>query len=433
MPANNSENNNFTESAITLQPFMVLFVGVVASLLILIPLLPIGIPNLTYSFTSINGHAPKIYWYLSRSAGFIGLSILWVSMALGLSITNKLARLWPGAPTAFAIHEYASLLGLVFVLYHGLVLMGDHFVDFSLPKLMLPFSIAYRTIWIGLGQVCFYIWLITAASFYVRPWIGQKTWRLIHYVNFATYTMGFLHGINSGTDSTTQWAHGYYLISGTSLLALLAYRIYDAVLKKMPIRELVTQRIQDLSRIQISITYKPNTPKVKNVPQALLREQARRRTVSNASLETSVPITTPAPAAQPINLASAQMINAGHDQTSTTNKTGLQTSEKPRLEPHTPVPVNAPILASAVSTSKPKAAAPNWMVKYENNSPENKINVRIFKEPTTRPIEELQKYIETKQVEANTLIRKLKKDFFAIPVQPTAPNRKSRHLATTED
>lgn len=46
-------------------------------------------------------------------------------MVLGLGITNKMARLWPGAPTAFAIHEYVSLLGLV--------LMGDHFVDFSLP------------------------------------------------------------------------------------------------------------------------------------------------------------------------------------------------------------------------------------------------------------------------------------------------------------
>src|SRR5512147_329319 len=149
MPAHNSENNNFNESAITLQPFVVLFVGVIAGLLIVIPLLPAGIPNLTFSFTPINGHAPKIYWYLSRSAGFIGLSILWLSMALGLSITNKLARLWPGAPTAFAIHEYASLLGLVFVAYHGLVLMGDHFVDVSLPKLLTPFSIAYRTTWIG--------------------------------------------------------------------------------------------------------------------------------------------------------------------------------------------------------------------------------------------------------------------------------------------
>jgi len=217
MPPKKPENNVGMESAITLQPFVVLFVGVITSLLVLIPLLPIGIPNLTYAFTSVNGHAPKIYWYLSRSAGFIGLTVLWVSMALGLSITNKLARLWPGAPTAFAIHEYASLLGLLFVVYHGVVLMGDHFVDFSLPKLLLPFSIGYRTLWIGLGQVCFYAWLVVAISFYIRPKIGQKTWRVLHYVNFATYAMGLLHGMYSGTDGFTNWAHWYYLISGASL------------------------------------------------------------------------------------------------------------------------------------------------------------------------------------------------------------------------
>ena len=360
MSVNNSENNNLTESAITLQPFVVLFVGVIASLLIVIPLLPIGLPNLTFS---LSGHAPRIYWYLSRSAGFIGLSILWITMALGLSITNKLARVWPGAPTAFAIHEYSSLLGLVFAMYHGLVLIGDHFVDFSLPHLMLPFSIAYKTFWVGMGQVSFYVWLIVAISFYIRPLIGQKTWRLIHYINFATYTMGFLHGLNSGTDSHTQWAYWYYLISGTSLLALLAYRIYNAVVKKSSLGELVTQHVQNLSRLRITVSLKPLIPKT-----------------------TGTPVT-----ASP----SAQTTLEKHKQTAI----ATQTAEKHEPESQPPMPTGAPILASAISTPEPKTAAPNWVVKYENNSPENKINVRLFKEPTTRPIEELQKYIENKQTE----------------------------------
>ena len=40
-------------------------------------------------------------------------------MALGLGITNKMARLWPGAPAAFALHEYVSLLGLAFAVFHA--------------------------------------------------------------------------------------------------------------------------------------------------------------------------------------------------------------------------------------------------------------------------------------------------------------------------
>ena len=432
MPPNKPENNNLTESAITLQPFVVLFVGVIASLLIVIPLLPIGIPNLTFSFSSINGHAPKIYWYLSRSAGFIGLSILWVAMALGLSITNKLARLWPGAPTAFAIHEYASLLGLVFVAYHSLVLMGDHFVDFSLPKLLMPFSIAYRTTWMGLGQLCFYIWLITAASFYVRPWIGQKTWRLIHYVNFATYTMGLLHGLNTGTDSVTPWAHRYYWISGTSLVALLAYRIYDATLKKFSIRELISQRIQELSRIRISVTYKPIAPKVHGVPPALLREQARNPIIATDA--PSIPIAATAPVvAQLVSPAPVQAVTEDLKETVIAKKIELHTLEKPEPAQPTPALVTPPIMAVAKATPEPKSSASKWIEKYESNSGGNKINVRIFKEPTTRPIEELQKYIEAKQAEANTLILRLTKDFFAIPVQPTTPKRKKGQLIVWEE
>jgi hypothetical protein len=58
------------------------------------------LPNMAFS---LNGEAPKVFWYLARATAFASLSLLWVSMALGLSITNKMARLWPGAPAAFAM------------------------------------------------------------------------------------------------------------------------------------------------------------------------------------------------------------------------------------------------------------------------------------------------------------------------------------------
>ncbi|HSB00901.1 MAG TPA: hypothetical protein VLE49_09650, partial [Anaerolineales bacterium] len=202
MSIDQSENTKAGETLFGLQRYLMRFIAVVTVLLILIPLLPGLLSNLAYSFS---GEAPKLYWYLSRSAGFVALTILWASMVLGLGITNKLARRWPGAPAAFAIHEYVSLLGLAFAVYHGLVLMGDHFVDFSLPRLLMPFSIEYETFWVGLGQLGFYVWAIVTASFYVRRLIGQKTWRLIHFINFATYTMGVLHGLLSGTDSGVNW------------------------------------------------------------------------------------------------------------------------------------------------------------------------------------------------------------------------------------
>ena len=97
-------------------------------------LLPTWLPNMA---TSLTGTEPKVFWYLSRATAFVSLSILWLSMALGLGISNKMARLWPGAPAAFAIHEYVSLLGLAFALFHALILLGDHYINFTLAQFAL--------------------------------------------------------------------------------------------------------------------------------------------------------------------------------------------------------------------------------------------------------------------------------------------------------
>ena len=160
-------------------------------------------------------------------------------MALGLGITNKLSRIWPGLPATFAIHEYVSLLGLAFALFHALVILGDHYINFTLLQLMIPFStVDYRPFWVGVGQVGFYIWLIVSLSFYIRPVIGQKFWRLLHYLSFGMYFMGILHGIFSGTDTTLDWAQSYYWISAASLLFLFFVRIVGSLMDKLfPVRK----------------------------------------------------------------------------------------------------------------------------------------------------------------------------------------------------
>jgi predicted ferric reductase len=155
-------------------------------------------------------------------------------MALGLTITNKMARLWPGAPAAFAIHEYVSLLGLAFAVFHAIVILGDHYINFTLLQLLVPFSTKdYRPFWIGMGQIAFYTWAIIAATFYIRPLIGQKSWRFLHYGSFGMYLLGIFHGIFSGTDTSTGWAQNYYWYSAGILVFLLMYRILVVVIDKL--------------------------------------------------------------------------------------------------------------------------------------------------------------------------------------------------------
>jgi predicted ferric reductase len=185
--------------------------------------LPNWLPGLSQSLL---GSEPKAYWYLSRASAMVAYGLLWLSMALGLIITNRLARLWPGGPIAFDLHQFASLMGLAFALFHALILMGDKYINYDLAQVLVPFNSAgYKPIWVGLGQIGFYLLAIVGLSFYVRKRLGNRAWRLIHYLSFLTFALALLHGIFAGTDSTVVAIQIFYWATGAALLFLLVYRI----------------------------------------------------------------------------------------------------------------------------------------------------------------------------------------------------------------
>lgn len=227
----NTPQPNEYESSVNIQTFLVFLLASTIGLLLAVLVLPNWLPNLNFS---LGGDAPKAYWYLSRATAFASLSLLWLSMALGMGITNKMARTWPGAAAAFAMHEYVSLLGLAFAVFHAVVLLGDHYINFTFLQLLIPFStVDYRPLWVGIGQIGFYAWLIVALTFYIRSLIGQKTWRVVHYLSFAMYIMGLYHGLFSGTDVNAPWAQYYYWISGGSLLFLFVARVIGTIMDKL--------------------------------------------------------------------------------------------------------------------------------------------------------------------------------------------------------
>jgi predicted ferric reductase len=207
---------------------MAIAFGVICALIFL----PTGIPLFVNSSV---GASPKAYWYLTRGAAFVALGLLWVSMMLGLLITNKIARSWSGTPPAFALHEYVSLLGLAFAIFHALILIGDRYINYTLAQILLPFgSVNYHPFWVGVGQIGLYTWAIISATFYIRKGIGPKAWKIIHYASFFNFSITIIHGLASGTDTTLPWAQGIYWFLGGSFLFLTVYRIVSNLLPQKP-------------------------------------------------------------------------------------------------------------------------------------------------------------------------------------------------------
>lgn len=175
---------------------------------------------------SLAGTQPKVFWYLSRASAFVAFGLLWMSMVLGLAITNRLARLWPGGLTYTALHEHTSVLGLAFGVVHALFLLGDRYIGYTLPQLLLPFgNLDYRPAWVALGQAGLYLLIPVTLSFYLRRSLGPKMWRLVHAFSYAAFGLTLLHGLLAGTDSTAIGVLFFYWASFVSVAGLTAYRV----------------------------------------------------------------------------------------------------------------------------------------------------------------------------------------------------------------
>jgi predicted ferric reductase len=209
--------------AMPLHTLIIMLLAVALGALAAAIVLPNWLPGLSQSLL---GDEPKAYWYLSRASATVAYGLLWLSMASGLIITNKLARLWPGGPIAFDLHQFASLMGLAFALFHALILMGDKYINYNLAQVLVPFnSTGYKPVWVGLGQIGFYLLALVGLSFYVRKRLGNRTWRLIHYLSFLMFALALLHGIFAGTDTTVLAIRAFYWVTGVSLLFLFVYRV----------------------------------------------------------------------------------------------------------------------------------------------------------------------------------------------------------------
>ena len=176
----------------------------------------------------------KIYWYIARASGIISFVLLWLSMLIGLSLTGKLVP--GGYPMRIIneLHKFISLFGLLFILLHAFILIGDQYLLLKFWQILIPFTLFnYRPLSVGAGQVVFYLWLLLALSFYIKKHIGRHAWRIIHYLSFPAFWLVVLHGVFSGTDTGRSLIQMLYFISGTSVLFLTIYRVMKSVVEKV--------------------------------------------------------------------------------------------------------------------------------------------------------------------------------------------------------
>ncbi len=172
-------------------------------------------------------------WTLARAGGFTALILLSLAVCAGLamSIQWQSPAKWPRLINN-ELHNFLTLCSTIFVGLHILTLWIDPFTHFNWYEIFIPFTTSYRPIWAALGIIAVYLGLAIGLSTLLRPRIGYRTWRSLHVFTLLIYALVVVHGITTGSDSTTWWGITLYVICILLVGPLLAVRLFKAMTKR---------------------------------------------------------------------------------------------------------------------------------------------------------------------------------------------------------
>jgi sulfoxide reductase heme-binding subunit YedZ len=164
------------------------------------------------------------WWLASRSAGIVALVAISLSVIFGLMMANGLPRR-PGANKLLvSLHEASALAGLVALAIHGVTLLGDPFLHPTFKEIVVPFTIAFKPVYVGLGIIGGWIAAILGLTFYARKRIGPKLWRKVHRATIIAWVLSVIHTLGSGTDANEQWLRVSMLAMGIPIVFLFLRR-----------------------------------------------------------------------------------------------------------------------------------------------------------------------------------------------------------------
>lgn len=147
----------------------------------------------------------SLLWYTTRGAGAVTLILLSTVVVLGILSTLRVqSDRWPRFLTT-GLHRNLALMTLVFLVLHIVTAVVDPYTNLGWAAAFIPFSSYYRTFWLGLGVISFELLLAIIITSLVRGYLGHRAWRAIHWLTYAAWPVGVIHGIGTGTDTTSAW------------------------------------------------------------------------------------------------------------------------------------------------------------------------------------------------------------------------------------
>jgi DMSO/TMAO reductase YedYZ heme-binding membrane subunit len=123
------------------------------------------------------------------------------------------------------MHRNLTLVGLGFLVVHIGTAVLDTYAPIGLADAVLPFTSAYRPIWLGLGTLAFDTLLVLTVTSLLRTRIGLRRWKALHWTAYGCWVTALVHALGTGTDTR---ASAFLILAGfccALTLALVGWRL----------------------------------------------------------------------------------------------------------------------------------------------------------------------------------------------------------------
>jgi sulfoxide reductase heme-binding subunit YedZ len=169
--------------------------------------------------------AVEPFAYLVDASGFSAYILVVLAVAVGLAISIRQAR--PEAartPANDRLHQYLLLGAAFFTALHAASVWLNPLARTSLGAVVVPFRSQSQPTWVAFGILGGYLGLVVVIAGWIRPLIGLKWWRWLHYLSFPVFVLVTLHGLGArtGEGGRALWIYG---ASTALVVALVLVRL----------------------------------------------------------------------------------------------------------------------------------------------------------------------------------------------------------------
>ncbi|GAA1262834.1 ferric reductase-like transmembrane domain-containing protein [Pseudonocardia aurantiaca] len=166
------------------------------------------------------------FWFASRAAGVLALVLLTGTVVIGVSGAVRYASpRWPRFVLAL-LHRNLALLTVAFLVLHVSTAVLDGYAGIRWIDTVVPFVSGYEPFWLGLGVVAAELFLAMVVTSLLRPWVGLRTWRAVHWAAYVSWPVAVIHGLGiGGQDTRTPWILALTLGCVALLLGAAGWRL----------------------------------------------------------------------------------------------------------------------------------------------------------------------------------------------------------------